>query len=57
VSYTQDWLRGDADNQGAHVHEGIKLAAGDGFVAVGETLEGNPKKVMYLKSTKMQVFV
>ena len=46
VSYTQDWLRGDADAQGGHVHEGIQLAARDGFVGVGETLEGNPKKVM-----------
>ena len=46
VSYTQDWLRGDADNEGGHVHEGIQLAARDGFLGVGETLEGNPKKVM-----------
>jgi len=46
VSYTQDWLRGDADAQGGHVHEGIQLAARDGFLGVGETLEGNPKKVL-----------
>ena len=46
VSYTQDWLRGDADAQGGHVHEGIQLAARDGFLGVGETLNGNTKKVM-----------
>merc|ERR1711884_922819 len=46
VSYTQDWFRGDADAQGGHVHEGIQLAARDGFLGVGETLEGNPKKVL-----------
>merc|ERR1719438_44147 len=46
VSYTQNWLRGDADAEGGHVHEGIQLAAKNGFLGVGETLEGNPKKVM-----------
>ena len=46
VSYTQDWLRGDADAQGGHVHEGIQLAARDGFLGVGETLNGNTKKMM-----------
>jgi len=46
VSYTQGPIKGDADNEGGHVHEGIQLAARDGFVAVGETLEGNPKKIM-----------
>ena len=46
VSYTQGPIKGDADNEGGHVHEGIQLAARDGFVAVGETLEGNPKKVL-----------
>ena len=47
VSYTQGPIKGDADNEGGHVHEGIQLAARDGFVAVGETLEGNPKKVIH----------
>jgi len=46
VSYTQGPIKGDADNEGGHVHEGIQLAARDGFLGVGETLEGNPKKVM-----------
>ena len=46
VSYNQDWLRGDADAQEGHVHEGIQLAARDGFLGVGETLNGNTKKVM-----------
>ena len=46
VSYTQDWFRGDADTQGGHVHEGIQLAARDGFLGVGETLNGNTKKMM-----------
>ena len=46
VSYTQDWFRGDADAQGGHVHEGIQLAARDGFLGVGETLNGNTKKMM-----------
>ena len=45
LSYTQDWLRGDADAEGGHVHEGIHLATQDGFLAVGETLNGNTKKV------------
>ena len=45
VSYTQDWLRGDADAQGGHVHEGIQLGF-LGFLGVGETLNGNTKKVM-----------
>ena len=45
VSYTQDWLRGDADAEGGHVHEGIHLATQGGFLAVGETLNGNTKKV------------
>ena len=50
VSYNQAWFKGDADADGGHVHEGIQLAARDGFVAVGETLNGNTKKV----STKLQ---
>ena len=45
LSYTQEWLRGDADAEGGHVHEGIHLATQDGFLAVGETLNGNTKKV------------
>ena len=45
VSYNQEWFKGDADADGGHVHEGIQLAARDGFVAVGETLNGNTKKV------------
>ena len=47
VAYTQDTIKGDADNEQGHVHEGIQLAARDGFVAVGDTLEGNPKKVFH----------
>ena len=46
VSYNQEWFKGDADADGGHVHEGIQLAARDGFVAVGETLNGNTKKVL-----------
>jgi len=34
--YTQAWLRGPGDFV-AHVHEGLELADGSGFVAVGET--------------------
>ena len=45
VSYNQDWLRGDADAQEGHVHEGIQLGF-LGFLGVGETLNGNTKKVM-----------
>ena len=45
MSYNQEWFKGDADADGGHVHEGIQLAARDGFVAVGETLNGNTKKV------------
>ena len=46
MSYNQEWFKGDADADGGHVHEGIQLAARDGFVAVGETLNGNTKKVL-----------
>ena len=48
MSYTQGTIKGDADNEQGHVHEGIQLAARDGFVAVGDTLEGNPKKVFLI---------
>ena len=38
-SYTQDWLRGDTNvvADPSHVHEGLRLAAGDGWVGVGGT--------------------
>ena len=45
-AYQQEWLRGqEADNDGGHPHEGIRLAARDGWVAVGETLNGRTLKV------------
>ena len=36
--YTQDWLKSDETIEGAHPHEGLRLAGGDGWVAVGGTL-------------------
>ena len=34
--YTSAWLRGEGP--AAHVHEGIRLQDGSGWVAIGETL-------------------
>ena len=42
--YTQAWLRGD--ELGAHVHEGLRLEGGDGWVGVGQTLEERRRQVM-----------
>ena len=38
--YRQVWLRGDQAGPAAHVHEGVRLADGEGWVAVGENLPG-----------------
>merc|ERR1711892_1530694 len=35
--YTQAWLRGDGPY--GHVHEGVRLEAGDGWVGVGDAVE------------------
>merc|ERR1711872_623149 len=34
TGFTQDWIRGEED-EGAHPHDGVELADGKGFVAVG----------------------
>jgi len=34
LGFTQDWIRGEGD-EGAHPHDGVELADGKGFVAVG----------------------
>ena len=34
------WLRGDQAGPAAHVHEGLRLADSQGWVAVGENLPG-----------------
>ena len=46
--YTQDWLKGDETIEGAHPHEGLRLAGGDGWVAVGGTLSETTRKVIYM---------
>ena len=41
--YAQAWLRGDrvGDRDQAHVHEGLRLADGSGWVGVGGTICDN----------------
>merc|ERR1712130_369881 len=34
LGFTQEWIRGEED-EGAHPHDGLELADGKGFVAVG----------------------
>ena len=43
--YRQDWLKGDETLEGAHPHEGLRLAGDDGWVAVGGTLSETTRKV------------
>jgi len=38
--YKQEWLRGDAAGSPVHVHEGLRLADGSGWVGIGETIFG-----------------
>ena len=55
--YSQDWLKGDEIDEsqgGAHPHEGITLAGGDGYVAVGGTLSETTRKVFsFLKALQI----
>ena len=40
IGYSQVWLRGDENTDadgGAHVHEGLRLLDGSGWVGIGET--------------------
>ena len=46
--YTQDWLKSDETIEGAQPHEGLRLAGGDGWVAVGGTLSETTRKVIYM---------
>ena len=42
--YKQEWLRGEGSNAGrGHVHEGLRLEDGSGWVGIGHTLaeDGN----------------
>lgn len=48
--YSQAWLRGDGPY--GHVHEGIRLEAGDGWVGVGDRIEEDKPKD---KKTQMMV--
>ena len=50
-SYTQDWLRGDTNvvADPSHVHEGLRLAAGDGWVGVGGTIGEVTRQVIVRK--------
>merc|ERR1712001_726522 len=50
-SYTQDWLRGDTNvvADPSHVHEGLRLAAGDGWVGVGGTIGEVTRQVIIRK--------
>merc|ERR1712088_557918 len=34
LGFTQEWIRGEGD-EGAHPHDGLELADGKGFVAIG----------------------
>ena len=50
IGYTQDWLRGDqvGERDQAHVHEGLRLDDGSGWVGVGGTIsELTARKVRY----------
>jgi len=42
--YSQAWLRGEEPS--AHVHEGVRLDGGDGWVGVGQTLEETWRQIM-----------
>ena len=40
IGYTQAWLKGDINSEadgGAHVHEGLRLLDGSGWVGIGDT--------------------
>jgi len=37
IGYNQAWLKGQGTAGGAHVHEGIKLSDGSGWVGIGDT--------------------
>jgi len=47
-SYSQAWLRGEGPY--GHVHEGVRLEAGDGWVGVGDLIreESRPKKTQMM---------
>merc|ERR1711892_1079125 len=49
AGYSQAWLRGDPTTGGAHVHEGIRLEGGDGWVGVGHTLVNKRRQVIVRK--------
>ena len=41
--YTQAWLKGEQTEVGAHPHEGLRLAGGEGWIAVGENIGDCPQ--------------
>jgi hypothetical protein len=55
IEYTQAWLRGDESIDGDHVHEGLRLADGSGWVGIGDTnINGESDKPTQVKVTKIQ---
>ena len=55
IGYTQAWLRGDESIDGDHVHEGLRLADGSGWVGIGDTnINGESDKPTQVKVTKIQ---
>ena len=56
--YAQTWLRGeDTPGGGAHVHEGLRLAGGDGWVGVGHTLAGKRNRVSSFNNVIHRVYI
>jgi hypothetical protein len=48
-------LRGDESIDGDHVHEGLRLADGSGWVGIGDTnINGESDKPTQVKVTKIQ---
>ena len=48
-------MRGDESTDGDHVHEGLRLADGSGWVGIGDTnINGESNKPTQVKVTKIQ---
>ena len=54
TAYRQVWLRGDTEGPAAHVHEGLRLADGSGWVAVGGSLPAENQNTLNFKVMLLQ---